>query len=234
MAPGKDAAQGDLCREETGELRGVNGMHNSTCNVQKGRTRASHHFAFFICAFCTVLAGCGYQFRVEGAGPTIGGAPAPAAHTTAPRMLIQNFKNSTTEPNLEVKYTAYTRREFSAGGGVHVVADSEAPDLVLIGQVTSVVIPTLAFTLQGTLESRVTVRVDASVEDARTKKVVWRQGATASSEFFVTNDLQFNRILQLRALEQAGRLIAEDLATRFLSFLESGAGAGQAGGPTPK
>jgi len=35
-------------------------------------------------------------------------------------------------------------------------------------------------------------------------------------------------------LEQAGRLIAEDLATRFLSFLESGAGAGQAGGPTPK
>ncbi|OLC42489.1 MAG: hypothetical protein AUG11_03515 [Nitrospirae bacterium 13_1_20CM_2_62_14] len=171
---------------------------------------------------------------MEGAGPTIGGAPAPAAHTTAPRMLIQNFKNSTTEPNLEVKYTAYTRREFSVGGGVHVVADSEAPDLVLIGQVTSVVIPTLAFTLQGTLESRVTVRVDASVEDARTKKVVWRQGATASSEFFVTNDLQFNRILQLRALEQAGRLIAEDLATRFLSFLESGAGAGQAGGPTPK
>ena len=209
-------------------------MHNSTCNVQKGRTRASHHFAFFICALCTAFAGCGYQFRVEGAGPTIGGAPAPAAHTTAPRMLIQNFKNSTTEPNLEVKYTAYTRREFSAGGGVHVVADSEAPDLVLIGQVTSVVIPTLAFTLQGTLESRVTVRVDASVEDARTKKVVWRQGATASSEFFVTNDLQFNRILQLRALEQAGRLIAEDLATRFLSFLESGAGAGQAGGPTPK
>ena len=94
-------------------------------------------------------------------------------------MLIQNFKNSTTEPNLEVKYTAYTRREFSAGGGVHVVADSEAPDLVLIGQVTSVVIPTLAFTLQGTLESRVTVRVDASVEDARTKKV--RETTTSTS-----------------------------------------------------
>jgi len=202
--------------------------------MKNGRTSASLRVALFMCVCCTVLAGCGYQFRVEGAGPTIGGAPASAASTTAPRMLIQNFKNSTTEPNLEVKYTAYTRREFSAGGGVHVVADSEAPDLVLIGQVTSVVIPTLAFTLQGTLESRVTVRVDASVEDARTKKVVWRQGATASSEFFVTNDLQFNRILQLRALEQAGRLIAEDLATRFLSFLESGAGAGQAGGPTPK
>ena len=202
--------------------------------MEKGRTPASCRVALFVCACCTALAGCGYQFRVEGAGPTIGGAPASAAPTTAPRMLIQNFKNSTTEPNLEVKYTAYARREFSSGGGVHVVAGSEAPDLVLLGQVTSVSIPTLAFTLQGTLESRVTVRVDASVEDARTKKVVWRQGATASSEFFVTNDLQFNRVLQLRALEQAGRLIAEDLATRFLSFLESGAGAGQAGGPAPQ
>lgn len=199
----------------------------------------AQYFFLFTFAFCLValslsLSACGYQFRVEGVGPTIGGAPAAAAPTSAPRMLIQNFKNVTAEPNLEVKYTNYARREFSAGGGVQVVAGSEAPDLVLAGQVTSVIIPTLAFTLQGTLESRVTVRVDASVEDARTKKVIWRQGATASSEFFVTNDLQFNRILQLRALEQAGRLIAEDLATRFLVFLDSGAGAGQAGAPASK
>jgi len=199
-------------------------------------TSKTFYFCLFTFHFAlsVALAACGYQFRVEGPGPTIGGAPAPAADTSAPRMLIQNFKNVTAEPNLEVKYTNYTRREFSAGGGVHVVAGSEAPDLVLTGQVTSVTIPTLAFTLQGTLESRVTVRVDASVEDARTKKVIWRQGATASSEFFVTNDLQFNRVLQLRALEQAGRLIAEDLATRFLSFLESGAGAGQTGTPAPQ
>jgi hypothetical protein len=34
--------------------------------------------------------------------------------------------------------------------------------------------------------------------------------------------LQFNRVLQNRALEQAGRFIAEDLASRFLLQLESG------------
>lgn len=151
---------------------------------------------------------------------------------TVTRMMIQNFANSTTELDLDLKYTTYARREFSAGGGVRVVADSESAELVLKGRVTSVSIPTIAFSLQGTLESRVTVRVDASVEDARTKKVIWQQSATASSEFFVTNDLQFNRTLQVRALEQAGRLIAEDLATRFLYFLESGAGTPAMGTPT--
>ena len=56
----------------------------------------------------------------------------------------------------------------------------------------------------------------------RTGKVVWDRPSTASSEFFLTNDLQFNRVLQTRALEQAGRLIAEDLATQFLDYLEAG------------
>ena len=34
---------------------------------------------------------------------------------------------------------------------------------------------------------------------------MWAQMAKGASEFFVTTDLQFNRILQNRALEQAGR-----------------------------
>ena len=60
------------------------------------------------------------------------------------------------------------------------------------------------------------------VEETRTKRVVWAQTAKGSSEFYVTPDLQFNRVLQNRALEQAGRFIAEDLASRFLLQLESG------------
>ena len=51
---------------------------------------------------------------------------------------------------------------------------------------------------------------------------MWSHLAKGASEFFVTTDLQFNRVLQNRALEQAGRYIAEDLASRFLMQLESG------------
>ncbi len=173
-----------------------------------------------------LLLGCGYQFRVDGQGPTIGGGSAAQAALAStaprPRLSIPNFENKAFEPNLELKYTAYARKEFAAGGGARVVNVSEPTDYVLKGAITSVTLPTLAFSItEGTQESRATVTVKANVEDARSGKVVWSQAATASSEFFVTNDLQFNRVLQTRALEQAGRLIAEDLATRFLVFLDA-------------
>ena len=61
----------------------------------------------------------------------------------------------------------------------------------------------------------------ARVEDARLRKVVWSQVVKGASEFFITADLQFNRALQNRAMEQAGRFVAADLAARFLLQLET-------------
>ncbi|MDE3051693.1 MAG: hypothetical protein KGJ48_17540, partial [Nitrospirota bacterium] len=79
-----------------------------------------------------------------------------------------------------------------------------------------------SFSQTTTLESRAEVLVIVKVEETRTKRLVWAQTAKGASEFYVTPDLQFNRVLQNRALEQAGRFIAEDLASRFLLQLESG------------
>ena len=172
------------------------------------------------------LISCGYQFQVEGKGPTIGGSsltqPDGRPVKPPPRIRIMNFENKAFEPNLEIKYTAYTRHEFSAGSGAIVVPQGAPADLILKGQLISVQIPSITFTKSDTLESRVTVAVKVYVEDVQTGKVVWDRVASASSEFFVTNDLQFNRVLETRALEQAGRLIAEDLATQFMNFLEVG------------
>jgi hypothetical protein len=171
----------------------------------------------------TLLTACGYQFRVEGAGPTIGGASATASQETPPRLIIRTLVNGSFEPNLETRYTNYLREEFSAGSGAQVVSDSEAADLVLTGQILSVIVPTLSFSSTATLESRTEVVVLARVEDARSRKVVWSQVVKGSSEFFITPDLQFNRALQNRAVEQAGRFVAADLAARFLLQLEMGA-----------
>jgi hypothetical protein len=169
------------------------------------------------------LAGCGYQFQVEGQGPTIGGRREADQKATAPRIAIPLFTNISLEPNLETVYTAYARKEFAVGSGAQLVGSSEAADVVLKGHIIAVIIPTLTFDITRTLESRVTVYVRAIAEDRRSGKILWNHAVTASSEFFVTQDLQFNRVLQTRALEQAGRLVAEDLATRFLDHLESGA-----------
>jgi hypothetical protein len=183
------------------------------------------HFCLFTLylALSLSLSACGYQFRVEGAGPTIGGAAAASSSTSPPpRLVVRTLENRTFEPNLEIRYTNYLRHEFSSGSGAQVVADSEAADLVLSGQILSILLPTLSFTQTTTLESRAEVVVIVKVEETRTQRVVWTQVAKGASEFYVTPDLQFNRVLQNRALEQAGRFVAEDLASRFLLQLESG------------
>jgi len=137
-------------------------------------------------------------------------------------LVVQTLENKSFEPNLETRYTNYLRHEFSSGSGAQIVTDSEPADLVLSGQILSVIVPTLSFSRTTTLESRTEVVVTVKVEETRTKRVVWTQTAKGASEFYVTSDLQFNRVLQNRALEQAGRFIAEDLASRFLLQLESG------------
>lgn len=208
----------------------------SSSRVKGNNNFSIPHFCLFTFPFSLamfVLAGCGYRFAVEGAGPTIGGAPDTAAQATAPRMVIQFFENKSFEPNLEHKYTNYMRHEFSAGSGARIVPRLEDADLVLKGSILTVSIPTIAFSQTITLESRVTVTVTAKVEEARTGKAIWAQTVTASSEFFVTNHLQFNRVLQTRAVEQAGRLIAEDLATQFLNHLERTQSRPSAGSPAP-
>src|SRR5215217_3679008 len=175
-----------------------------------------------VLSLCLLIAGCGYQFRVEGAGPTIGGAKASESQQPAPRLVIRTLENRSFEPNLETRYTNYIRHEFSSGSGAQVVPDSEAADLVLTGQILSVTVPIISFSQTTTLESRTEVVVAVKVEETRTKKVVWLQLAKGSSEFYVTSDLQFNRALQNRAMEQAGQYAASDLAARFLMHLDSG------------
>jgi hypothetical protein len=192
----------------------------------KGKSGHSGTFSFCLftlsLAFSLALSACGYQFRMEGAGPTIGGAKASASQEPQPRLVIRTLVNSSFEPNLETRYTNYLRHEFSTGSGAQVVPDSEAADLVLTGQILSVGVPTLSFSQTTTLESRAEVVVLVKIEETRTKKVVWIQTAKGTSEFYVTPDLQFNRSLQNRALEQAGRFAAADLAARFLLHVESG------------
>ncbi|MCS6897989.1 MAG: LPS assembly lipoprotein LptE [Nitrospira sp.] len=180
--------------------------------------------AVFVAALLIVdgMAGCGYQFRVEGAGPTIGGQGRSATQGPAPRLAVKTLVNRSFEPNLETRYTNYVRYEFSTGSGAQVVPDSDAADLVLSGEILSVSMPTLSFSQTATTESRTEVVLRLDVEDVKTRKKIWSQAAKGASEFFVTRDLQFNRVLQNRALEQAGRFAAADLAGRFLLYLESG------------
>lgn len=91
-------------------------------------------------------------------------------------------------------------------------------------------LPSLAFSRTQTQESRVQVSVGVTVKDQPKGKVRWTHSGTSTAEFFVGatstdgsgGGLQFNRVLQDRAIEQAGQLVAEDIADRFLTAREQG------------
>jgi len=179
---------------------------------------------------CVISAGCGYQFSVEGAGPVIGGSADRVAQGPPVRLAVHTLKNNTFEPALEFKYTGYLRRTFKSGGGAEIVEDEPSADYILDGAILSVSFPSLAFSQTQTQASRVKVKVSVRVKDRKTGKVRWSQTGTGSAEFYVgatsTGDaetgLQFNRVLQDRAIEQAGLLVAVDLADGFLIARDKG------------
>ena len=174
-------------------------------------------------------AGCGYQFTVEGPGPVIGGSADHELQGPPLRLAFPVLKNNSFEPNLEFKYTSYLRQALQSVGSAEFVDDASA-DFVMEGAILSVTLSSLAFTRTQTQESRVMVKVLLKVKDRKTGKVRWSQIGTSTAEFFVnassTSDsergLQFNRVLQDRAVEQAGQQVAANLADQFLGAREQG------------
>lgn len=175
------------------------------------------------------MVGCGYQFTVEGPGPVIGGGRV--AEGPAVRLALHTLKNNTFEPNLEFTYTRYLRQALQSVGSATIVEDDISADFILDGAIVSVSLPSVAFSQTQTQESRVTVKVGVTVRHRKTGKVRWTHTSRNSAEFFVgassstgeaSGGLQFNRVLQDRALEQAGQGAAADLADQFLSARDQG------------
>ena len=161
----------------------------------------------------------------------IGTATVPEFEGPPMRMTVQPLENRTFEANLEYKYTEYIKDEFSVTGGAEMVQNVQDADYVLKGAIESVTLPSLTFSQNQTQESRVTVNVKVQVNDRKTGKLLWQKAGSSSAEFFVGSSpntsggaggIQFNRVLQDRALEQAGQFVAENLADQFLFAREQG------------
>jgi len=177
-----------------------------------------------------LVAGCGYRFTVEGFGPRLGGGGVEEMGPLV-QLTIRDFINRTFQSNLEFKYTRYMRQEFAVSSGAKVLHDEAQADFVMKGEIVSVDVPTLAFTTSQARESRVNVVVKVTVENRKTGRIVWSDSATGTAEFFVNqssdtetgqDQLQFNQVLQDRALEQAGQDVASILAADFWDARDRG------------
>ena len=195
----------------------------------------------FVLTVFMFLPGCGYRFSVEGPGPRIGGDPDRDKEGPVIRLVIRDLLNRTFQSNLEFVYTRYMRQEFAVSSGAKVVTEDAQADYLMTGEIVSVTVPSLTFSAGQTRELRVEVVVRVAVAHRRTGKRLWTETATGTAEFFVNrtpdieanqDQIQFNRVLQDRALEQAGQEVMGMLAAAFWDARDRGVFS-QAQAPSP-
>jgi outer membrane lipopolysaccharide assembly protein LptE/RlpB len=153
-----------------------------------------------------LLAGCGYEF----------GTTAKPGAAYGLTLAVPVFHNDTFEPILDRRVTEMVRRQFLQADGLTLVNDAGAAPLVLSGRINGYGVQTLSFRRGQVNESRVTIIATVAMEDAATKRTLWRETYTGSAEFFVTSDLATNRSRQDRATDEAALDMAENIVSRVL------------------
>lgn len=156
----------------------------------------------------TLTSGCGYRVagRVE---------LPPDSRTIA----VPVFYNKTFEPILEQSMTSAVKQEFNTNGRLAVVNNPRDADLVLKGTILSYGLTPLSFDRNQSvvMEYRVHIKVRVVLEDSRTQTILMEEPELeAVAEYLVHPDTSANRVAQDRAIQEAGRLFAENVVSRIL------------------
>jgi outer membrane lipopolysaccharide assembly protein LptE/RlpB len=113
----------------------------------------------------TLTSSCGYH--LSGTGGLV-----PEGTTL---IAVPVFINGTNEPYVDVEVTRAVVQEFLTDGRLKVVSPEEA-ELVLHGKVTRYEVLPLSYTAASHIQQyKVGLTVDASLEDVRTKKILWHE-----------------------------------------------------------
>ena len=113
----------------------------------------------------TLASSCGYH--LSGTGDLV---------PEGTRLIaVPVFINGTNEPYVDVEVTQAVVQEFLTDGRLKVVSPEEA-ELVLHGKVTKYEVLPLSYTASAHIQQyKVSLTVDARLEDLRTKKVLWHE-----------------------------------------------------------
>jgi outer membrane lipopolysaccharide assembly protein LptE/RlpB len=153
---------------------------------------------------------CGYRF--SGTGLVV-----PEGART---LSVLTFMNGTNEPYVDVEVTRAVVNEFLADGRLRI-ADREEADLVLRGKVTAYEVTPLSYTADAYVQQyRVYLKVDASLEDGKTGKVLWQERNIVSdliSSYPVTiGHIRETKMDKDAAVKKASQDIAWEIRSRIL------------------
>jgi outer membrane lipopolysaccharide assembly protein LptE/RlpB len=157
----------------------------------------------FLLIVGAALCGCGY-YPVRGV--------AEPGSGTARGVHIPIFANKSYRPGLEATLTTSLVEEFSKRSGGMVVGE-EAAELVLSGAVLSYSVVPVSYTAADRIrEYRSSLRVEATLTDRQSRKVLWKGELSVSREYPAN---VANISLQQNSEEAAVREICRNLAEQI-------------------
>ena len=173
--------------------------------------RKRNHISIIILAILLMaMSSCGYGLSGKG-------SLVPEGTRT---IAVPAFINNTNEPYVDLEVTKAVVDEFIADGRLRIV-DVEAADLALRGSVVKYEVTALSFTTDSFVQQyRVRIVVNASLEDLRAKKTIWKEAgieAVFISDYKVSiGDITATKSLKEKAIQKAGQDIAWTLRSRVL------------------
>jgi len=161
-------------------------------------------------ALIMISASCGY--RLSGRGGLV---PEGARSISIPV-----FMNGTSEPYVDADVTQAAIEEFLSDGRLRV-ASLEDADLALRGKIVRFEVAALSYSSDSYVQQyRVRLVVDASLEDRRTRKILWQERGIEAifiSDYPVAlGDVRTTKISKETAVMKASQDIAWTLRSRVL------------------
>jgi len=171
-----------------------------------------------ILGFCALFFGCGYHF----------GSVGPSLNVHLESIAIPPFSGSSSYAGIENDFTTVVRQEFLTRSKVSLVEEKSA-QAVLRGSLISVTTEPLTYTVtQQTIHGLVAtdkvtrsrtlrVRLEMSLKDTATGKIMWQDAnLTDTASFRVSSDPLITRHNQRLALIAIARDLAERIYSRTM------------------
>ncbi|MDI6852827.1 MAG: LPS assembly lipoprotein LptE [Deltaproteobacteria bacterium] len=163
-----------------------------------------------ICIILPALAGCGY--RAVGLETPVSGE--------RPAIAIPPFGNRSTEVGLETVFANAFLKTFSESGALRVTPRPEEADLVLDGKVASLEYSSVAFfDIDRSVVRKVTIRVEFSLKNRKTGKIVWKDREVFTEDYVVSNNYHLGEATRMMGIRRGAATLSQRVLDKILLVL---------------
>jgi len=156
-----------------------------------------------------IMAGCGYRFSAGGEHIDPG----------IRKVFLEPFGNRTSEANVEDSFRLAMTDQFVKGKRFQIVDGEDQADALFRGTVKALATTPLSYrTTNLAAEERMTLTVELTFEERRTRKIIWKDENFTGTQEYPVASLSDTETSRKNALSK----LANDTAERAYRMLMSG------------